>query len=274
MAYVCGRCEDSLTAELRRVATVEGEAATTIARQARITAGGSGGRISIDPEPWAKNPDALYPNPLPVNLSAAADHHAAMNTLTTWARHIAEVRGLDLPPAQDCPHRSCGRVRAAQAVGPACLRPLEALAAWLERQLQWLRHRAEADEAYDELGDACRVLVRIVDRQPERIVVGQCPCNSYLYAVRGAAQVKCGSCGTSYAVDETRDMLRRSLDQSLFTAAEIATLVTYLGLPSKREQIRHRINVWATRGLVISHADYHGTPAYRFGEVVARLMAG
>lgn len=264
-AYVCGVCETRLAADLARVALVAGEATTTIARQARM---GSGGRRT-EPDP-----------PLPVNLAAAADHDAAVNTLTTWARHVAEERGTLLPAVRlaPCAHVSCHERRIRVSQGPTCLgeppeSPTVVLTTWLAGQLQWLRHRPEADEAYDELGDACRVLVRVVDRAPDRIIVGQCPCDSYLYAVRGAAQVRCGSCGTSYAVDETRDLLRRSLDQSLFTAAEIATLVTYLGLERKREATRKLINQWATRSLIVVH-DYRGESAFRFGEVVSRLMAG
>lgn len=265
-AYVCGDCERHLAADLNRVATIAGEALVTIAKLGRI---GAGGRRT-EPSP-----------PLPVNLTAAADHDAAVNTLTTWARHITEERGTPLPTVRiaPCTHASCASRRSGITAGPMCLgepaeHPTAIAATWLITQLQWLRHRPEADEAYDELADACRILIRVVDRAPDRIVVGQCPCDAYLYAVRGAAQVMCGSCGTSYAVDETRDMLRQQLDAALFTAAEIATLATYLGLRAQRDAVRHKINVWATRGIVVSHAELGGAPAYRFGEVIARLMAG
>jgi hypothetical protein len=265
-AYVDDRCEARLAADLRRVAAVAGEAMVTIAKLGRL---GAGGRRT-EPSP-----------PLPVNLAAAEHHDAAVNTLGTWARHVAEERGAPLPTVRTapCAHATCASRRLRVSQGPTCPgeppeHPTAVLALWLVGQLRWLRHRPEADEAYGDLADACQVLERVVDRPPDRIVVGQCPCGAYLYAVRGAAQVTCGACGTPYAVDETRAMLRRSLDEALFTAAEIATLAGYLGLQARRDMVRHRINVWATRGIVVSHGDLGGAPAYRFGEVIARLMAG
>ncbi len=239
MSYLCDREGDRLRLELERVALVAGEAMTTIAKQARI---GNGGRRT-DPEV-----------PLPVNLAAAADHDAAVNTLTTWARHVHEESGRPLPEVDG--------------------HPLAGLAAWLADQLDWLRHRPEAEEAFDEIGDACRVLVRVVDRPAERIIVGQCGCGEYLYAVRGREYVTCSGCGTTYDVEAARDLLRESLDQRLCTAAEIALLAAYLGLAGKRDAIRNKITVWAGRGLVVRHSEIRGEPAYVFGEVVARLMAG
>ncbi len=262
MSYLCDREGDRLRLELERVALIAGEAMTTIAKQARI---GNGGRRT-DPEV-----------PLPVNLAAAADHDAAVNTLTTWARHVNGESGRPLPTVRTAPclHPTCAERR----LGPACAgepaeHPTVVVALWLADQLDWLRHRPEAEEAFDEIGDACRVLVRVVDRPAERIIVGQCGCTEYLYAVRGREYVTCSGCGTTYDVEAARDLLRESLDQRLCTAAEIAMLASYLGLTTKRDQVRHKITVWADRGLVVRHSELRGESAYVFGEVVARLMAG
>lgn len=264
MAYMCDRCAGKTAVELERAALVAGEAATTITKQARL---GSGGRRT-DTEA-----------PLPVNLAAAADHDAAVNTLTTWARHIHESSGRVIPAARTatCRHVSCARRREGRVDGPLCEiaepeHPTAVLGRWLAGQLDWLRHRPEAEKALDEIGDACRILVRVVDRPAERIVVGQCACTEYLYAVRGREHVTCAACGTTYRVEETRNMLRNYLDQRLFTAAEIATLATYLGLKRPREATRKLINKWCERGVVVSHTALDGDPAFRFGEVVARLM--
>jgi hypothetical protein len=270
-AYVCPQCTRRLRRDLETVARVAGEAWTTIARLDRI--GGRNGRAELEPEDTTcacepcrrgrrdKADNALAPRPWPINLAAARRHDAAVNELTTWVRHIAQTRGAPGPE-------------------PPRGHPLAAAATWLTGHLDWLRHRPEAAEAFDALGDACRVLVRIVDRPPERVVVGQCPCQvvtdggrppEYLYAIRGAAQVACRSCGTTYDVDSSRDELKRQLDQALFTAAELATLVAYFG-EGQREPVRKLINQWHVRGMIVAH-DYQGQPAYRFGEVVARLAS-
>jgi hypothetical protein len=276
-AYVCSRCASWLASDLDLVAKVAGEAMVTIGRLDRIArVGGRGEDVAEDTsctcptctDPDAAEPDsALYPTSWPVNLGAGVRHDAAVGELTTWVRHVAETRGIPGPPYATHSAEQGQRVH-----------PLTACAAWLTGQLDWLRHRPEAAEAFDALVAACRVILRVVDRGPERVIVGQCPCQvvredgrpaECLYAVRGAAQVTCRSCGTSYDVDSTRDMLKRRLDQALFTGAEIATLVAYLG-EGQREPIRKLIKVWHSRGLLVVH-DYGGQPAYRFGEVISRL---
>jgi hypothetical protein len=144
------------------------------------------------------------------------------------------------------------------------------------REVRWFTPAVEG------LSEACRILVRVVDRPPERIVVGQCPCGEYLYAIRAAPAVTCRSCGASYDVDATRAMLRRQLGQTLMTAAEIATLATYLGLTGSRGTTRKLINQWASRGLIAAHGSYHvddedqadedGVAGlFRFGDVIERL---
>jgi hypothetical protein len=257
-AYVCGHCAGRLRRDLELVATVAGEASLTIARQDHIERAGSVQHIEEDhscscPQCTSdEEPDsALYPTSWPLDLGAAARHDQAVNQLITWVRHIVETRGIDVPLATG--------------------HPLAAAAAWLDGQLDWLRHQPYAGEAFDVLATASWTIQRVVDRPPEKVVVGQCPCGEHLYAVRGAAQVTCKSCGTAYDVETTRDELKRRLDQALFTAAELATLVAYFG-EGQRGPVRKLINKWHERGLIAVHS-VRGEPAYRFGEVVARLAS-
>lgn len=276
-AYVCARDADWLRADLELVAKVAGEVWTTVARLDRIERLGRGERVEEDTScgcpqcTSAEEPDgALYPTPWPVSLTAGERHDAAVNELTTWVRHVAETRGISGP-----------LYATLSASGVQKVHPLAACAAWLTGQLDWLRHRPEAAEAFDALVGACRVIVGVVDRSPDKVLVGQCPCQvvredgepaQCLYAVRGAAMVTCRDCGTTYNVDSARDLLRRRLDQGLYTAAEIALLSVYLGVAQGRDTTRKLINKWASRGLLVVH-DYQGEPAYRFGEVVGRLAA-
>ena len=239
--YVCDDCGERLTEDLRLTAKIANESSVTIARLDRL--GASGRRT--DPAP-----------PLPVNLAAIQDYDDVVNTVTTWARHVGEERGLGLPYG--------GR------------RPLAVAADWLAspqwRHVEWLRHRPEAEEAFDELAYACGLLERSVGRPPDRVLVGRCGCGEYLYALARADQVACRGCGTTYNVEATRQLMRDELDDMLFTAAEIATLAAYLGLADRRDSARKLINKWSERGLVVIHA-YQGEAAYRFGEVVDRLVA-
>lgn len=266
-AYVCPDCARELRRDLETVAKVAGEVATTVAKLARL---GAGGRRS-DPQP-----------PLPVNLDAGAEHDAAVTVLTTWARHIHEASGRALPTTTRRDEH-----------------PLAILATWLVGQLDWLRHRPEGGDALDELSDACRILIRVVDRPADRVLAGRCPCGEYLYAIRTAATVTCRACNTGYDVQATRRILREQLGNALFTGAEIATLATYLGLTPNREATRNLIKVWASRGMIVAHGTYRAepeedkaptdgveaeggdgddeqaeersVPLYRFGDVIERL---
>jgi hypothetical protein len=285
-AYVCTPCTDGVRRALLLVVTLAGEAEVTIARLDRLVR--TGGR----PEPVEDDPPlgpgqtppqgALTATPLPVALWAGPRYDAAVTELLSTARHVAAESGRPLPTVRvtPCPHRSCEARRRGQAYGPVCgeqsppEHPLRMLAAWLaERaQLNWLRYRPEGEELLRGITAACRQIESIVDRPVERVIVGRCPCGEYLYARAGAATVTCTGCGTHYDVAATRDRMRESLADSLFTGAEIATLATYLGYQGRREATRNRIKVWASRGLVTPHGEYAGAPAYRFGEVMARLM--
>jgi hypothetical protein len=132
-----------------------------------------------------------WPPGLPVDLAAADKAAAVRNTVTTWARHVAEVTGA-LPPT-----------------GTADL------LRWLAGRLDWLRHRAEAAEVWDEL-DAAAFVVRSLVFGPSvrtRFAVGPCPetvdgswCSGVVVAVVPVredrpARMVCGSCGAAWSSD-------------------------------------------------------------------------
>jgi hypothetical protein len=271
-AYVDGQCARNVRRDLERVAdVVAGEAETTIARLDRITSGG--GRPQ-QPEPEAKNANALHPTPFPVNVHAGVRHDAAVMELHTTARDIATTRGIPMPDLTPCRHLGCWAIRQRWIEGPVCARqhPLATLARWIGGQLDWLRYRPEANEALDGITDACATLERIVDSRPVRAVVGQCACGTYLYALQGAPTVRCQGCGTGYDVAASREGMRDDLEGRLLTAAECALLAAYLGLAGRRQLVRDLVRKWGDRGL-IEERSLNGEPAYRFGEVMTRLAA-
>jgi hypothetical protein len=256
MAYVCDRCAAKTVAELERVALVAGEAMTTIAKQARM---GSGGRRT-DTEVA-----------LPYNPAAAADHDAAVNTLTTWARHVHEQSGRALPITRTsvCAHTSCARARRRATDGPLCEvaepeHPTAVVALWLVRQLGWIRHRQEAEQALDEIGDACRVLVRVVDRPADHWYAGRCDCGEDLYPVAEAKTVRCRGCASVHDLDERKVWLLDQAEDVLAGAAWCAATLERLGVKVTASTIR----TWAERSQLASHGfDAAGRPLYRLGTV-------
>jgi hypothetical protein len=182
---------------------------------------------------------------MPFSWDAADAAWGIWNTITTWARHCAEERGLTITGT---------------------------VASWLIGQVEWLRHRPEAPQAFDELHDAIRRLRRVVDQPPPRMFAGHCPCGTSLYGIAGAPAVTCRSCGTTYDTEAQRGMLIDAAREQLFTAAELATLAVRAGYADDYQRTRNLINQWATRGLLVAHGTWDGQPTYPFAETMPRLM--
>lgn len=262
-ATACTTCARNLAQALQAAAGHAEDAWTVIARQARY---GTSGGARAEPElgeiaedrarnavkefAWAASIErplagALRPEPLPIALGAADDFHAVENTLTTWAR--------DMDSDADT---------------------LAGAAVWLAEHVELLRHHEAAAEAFDELEDACHQLERLVDRPgSDRRLVGVCDCGAILYARHGQTVIQCGerTCGASWDVERSREILLRHLDGQLLTAAETARMAAYLDPGRTTEQIRMLIASWAKRGQVAVRGEIGGAPTYRFGEIRARL---
>lgn len=274
-AYVCTPCTNRLRDRLELVAAVADATEDTIARLSRT---GTGGRSSAEP-------------PLPFAWQAADDFWAGMNTLTTWARHISETRGSP-PPAplgpvlgppctwrdRGCAHGTCEQTRTLTRA-PQLQQAVVAL--WLAApppqpgtpsNLDWLRHRAEAAEAFDELHYACTQLVNLVDNRPDRWYAGPCGaegCDAELHPVAGATTIRCYACGATHDGDDRKAWLLDQADDQLAHATWIASTLTRLGCPVKAATVWK----WAERGLVVAHGtDGQGRPVYRLGEVRAAVL--
>lgn len=261
-SYVCDDDATRLADQLRLVSNLAGEAAVTVAKLDQISEGG----YSTDTEV-----------PLPVNLGAGNDHDAAVNTLTTWARHVHEASGRPLPTVRrdPCAHASCHARAFRRIEGPLCAgqppeHPMAVVALWLVTQLDWIRHRQEAEQAFDEIDDACRVLVHVVDRPPERWYAGRCDeCETDLYPVAGAKVIRCSECGQQVDLAERKTRLLDQAEDVLAGAAWCAATVTRLGLAVTAAAVRG----YAHRHRLGSHGnDAMGRPLYRLGDVRALVL--
>lgn len=187
-------------------------------------------------------------NPLPVNLEAAAAADEIANTFGTWARHVSEERGkaVDGEPA-----------------------------AWLAKQVDWLRYRPEAEEAFDELDDACRRLRRTIDIPVPRWYAGPCTCGTELYAASQAATVRCSNedCRAEYDAKERKAWLLGEARDVLAHAGWIASAASALGEPVTADMIYGYVR----RGRLVNHGhDGLRRPLYRVGDVLdvlARVAA-
>lgn len=194
-------------------------------------------------------------------------------------------------PGYRCPHRTCEAIR--QRTPPTEL--AQALT-WLAGHTDALRQHPAAAEAFRELDRVCATLERLVDRPAGgRRLVGMCDCGQILYAPHGRDVVKCKgrerSCGATWNVTESQDILLRHLDDQLVTVPEALDMAGWLDTDRTREQIRKLLTGWIRTEQVVAHgtawrdptdAEQHAdppitgpvaVPTYRFGEIRARLAA-
>lgn len=270
-AYACTRCAQPTVDGLRDAHRLAGEVETTVARLARYATRGGRRTAAVDDERedrpvnrrmpvdafgWPASKErpkrgALRATPLPVDLHASTRAAAAFNTVTTWARAVAEERGTDIP--------------AEPAVHPV------ATAAWfLLERIDWIRHQPFAAEALNELAAAGATIRRVVDAPPEMVIVGVCDCGAHLYAHQGAATVTCSQCQARWDVETSREALREHLRGYLMTASEAAVFLAFFGVTGDRNRSRKTIVMWGQRGVIQAHGSVDGRPTYRFGDIIDR----
>lgn len=167
-----------------------------------------------------------------------------------------------------CPHSSCAAIKVAT--------PPSVLAqefSWLSGQMRALRHHPAAAEAFRELRDACDQLARLVDTPADKVLVGMCDCGKVLYAPRDKADVRCPepTCKLVWNVGQSRDILRKALDDKLVDRAQAAFLAQYLDGDRTQDNIGKLIDSRVRSGQLAAHGEIDSEPLYRFGEVVLML---
>lgn len=91
-AYLCPNCTRELADALEQLPGLVNDAATAVVRQTHVYR--SSGRPREPDEDWRGSQYALNPTPAPSDMDASDLIHDVGNTLTTWARHLAETRGV------------------------------------------------------------------------------------------------------------------------------------------------------------------------------------
>lgn len=237
--FVCGSCSDALASVLDDMPWLLDELETVVARQVRYTSSGGGGKSAE--------------TPVMFNEAAANMRDELTNALTTGARLIAESNGWDIDRAP---------------------------AAWLRHRITALRLHVAGAEIADEIFRFAAGARWVIDRPPVRQFLGYCSesqgfedCPGRIYGRSNKPEARCDTCGLEWEAEALRKHISDKLDGMLLTAAEIARLSTYISLPLDREQVRKRINQWAKRGRIESHAAplKDGAPLFRYAEVLALL---
>jgi hypothetical protein len=167
------------------------------------------------------------------------------NTVTTWARHLASSRGVELP---------------------AWVADALTASRWLLSSLDAIRHDEAAAQIHDEitslpvenrrwimppppeeefhgLCDAADVAAEL-EGQDVRLSVGRC--GTQLWSREQAQRIDCPVCGASYTRAERQASMLTELVDTLGTVRQVASTLTTLGRPVTDKQIRNMLG----RGLI------------------------
>ena len=240
-AVACKPCADRIGRQLHAIAELVPDARAVAARQTRR---------------GAPVRDSGFERPLPFDTKAAAKLDAAQNALTTWVRHIAEERGLDVPAGAD---------------------PLLTAARWLVDQVEWCRHRDEVSEVAQDASACLRVLNGIVEPPREKRYAGPCNtrdddgevCGTDLYAKAGADVAVCRACGWEYDVDAQQAWMREQVRDRLARPVEIAGILLRLGFEVGYSTVAR----YAAKEQITAVAyDLEGRALYRIGDVMDLRM--
>jgi hypothetical protein len=242
-ARLCQRCTDMLARDLGDVSALADELVVTRSRQSRD--GGDGTGIITH----------AATKPLPWNEHAAETTAILRSTLVGWTRVVCEERGAR-PPADH----------------------LAAMAAFLLRNLEWIRHHAAAAECADEIEHAIRLARHTIDRRPELAYYGPCRgehleaddtgpfcCIAELYARIGTDTARCRECGTEHDVASRQAWLLEQARDQLATVVVLSAALSKLGQTVNESTVRS----WVMRGRLAAHGvDHRGRPTFRVGDVM------
>lgn len=244
--FLCRWCADDLARHLGNVRHLVSELDITVTRQARFSDG-----VAVT---------TSGPAPLPFDPHASDALDILHNTLTTWARDVADRLGHALDPADSS----------------------ASVAGWLRVRRETLRAHPAAGELADEITHAVVHAWQAVDRSPGRVYIGPCgaeadtgPCPLDLYGRADPDRpgrldprqsvVRC-QCGAQWDASQRRAWLLDRLNESLATAKEIASAV---GMVGDRPVNEKTIRTWHHNGRLPERGrNSHGVPLHRIGDVV------
>jgi hypothetical protein len=200
-----------------------------------------------------------------VNIDARELMWDALNTLTTWARTLAESRSCEIPPDW---------------------------LTWMAHNAESFRFSEEAEQVWDEITYLNRRLVSAVDRSPSRLYAGPCHakighlaeafdpavrdglCQRDLYAKPGQVAIVCDGhrgdeqgCGATHTPEQRRDWLLAAVEDALLPFDTWRTALPGL-LPTLPKVPYNTMKAWVDKGRLVPHGRAHGGDLFRGGDVV------
>jgi hypothetical protein len=227
------------------VTSIVAELEVTLSRQAKIGSAGKSGKG------WAREK-------LPINLGAIEAADVLTNTLTTWARDVAEVGFL--AEHSTSPTRAAARI--------------------LLNHIPEIRRHPAVVELVDEISDAIRQARHAVDRPADRVYFGACysetpdedgrliTCVEEIWASPAATEVTCRVCATEWEIAERRAWLLKRAEDMLVTVAYAST---YLGEIGRITVTQDRIRGYIRREKIAYRAPVEAR-RFRLGDLLAVVL--
>lgn len=262
--FLCGACTDELADALDMMPWLLEQLAVTELRQDRISRGLHTG----------SRPD----RPLLFNPDAAERRSDAVNSLTTWARHLCESRGIEYMPLGYQPREFLGPLRAGDRRLPAgFVDTPEGVARWLGEHVTSVRLDEAAGTLHDEITQIVTTGLIVINPPPMLVYRGPCPriigrtsdaraigCMTPLYADRADLFVTCPHCDTLHDVARLEQRLLAAVGHRMFTVPDLVRVLHELGEPV----LRGTVAQWIHRGKLRARGRNEcGKPLYRLDDV-------
>lgn len=251
---LCDRCQINATVKLEFIPVY-------FRNLARWRPGRAGGR----PVPGSRMPTGLGQVAPDDRVSRALD--AAGNDITTWARSLADDRGIELPDAAD----------EAETVSALCRLFAQNLTSIAT--LEW------AGEFVTELAEHEKTLRWLTEEVVPGWYAGGCVhCGSGTYVVPGLTWVKCSCCDAiTYARDHLETVLTEARDWVARPMRVAEAVVALVDTEQSVPKLHKRISKWGERGPdnggIVTYrsldrdGDEVGPKKFRLGDVLDKLKS-
>lgn len=236
-SYLCVTCTNELEKALAEMPALLHDLDTTISRQDRGTStplyAMKRQRLQIPGEHYPEGSTTLISTPWEFSWDAANLRWTVRNTLVTWARHLAETRGAEIPKGMSA-------------------------AMFLLEHIDSIRLDEAAYEIHDQISWSVAAINRAIDRQGPDVFAGRCDatqltftldgehlvteaatCGVDLYGRDDEPEIQCGACGMKYQLAERlAEMVDRQINDQLARAHLIADALTTVEATLTRECLR------------------------------------
>jgi hypothetical protein len=258
VAAICHACTTDIEKALAYIPELMDDLAVTFTKRAKVVNYGDG------------TPSPEDGKPMVYSVAASRARENIKGVLTGWVLYVHTERttALVVPGLGDNPEHTL------QVRTPiTCQDTATSMAGWLAQFTGWFRFRDYAVDLHQELTDAVRELLSVMDAQPSREYIGRCGftwqsvvCTGELWATPGDDLVRCRVCHTDWNVDQRREDALAGVMERVESPEVIARALGRHGVNISAERIYN----WRKRGKLhpVAHDRLTRRARYRMQDVL------